>query len=112
VLVSWATSTEVPQLEGAVAGIGGSVPMRERDGVTRYVTGGVTLDADEFALLAAQADGTPLMRAIVLHELGHVVGLAHVDDPRELMYGDNVGLLDFGAGDRAGLARVGSGSCS
>jgi predicted Zn-dependent protease len=72
----------------------------------------VKLDADEFALLAGQTDGTPLMRAIVLHELGHVVGLAHVDDPRELMYGDNVGLLDFGAGDRAGLARVGSGSCS
>lgn len=111
VLVSWATSAEVPQLAGAVAGIGGSVPIREPDGVIRYVTGGVTLDADEFARLAARADGAALMRAIVLHEFGHVVGLAHVDDPRELMHGDNVGLVDFGAGDRAGLARVGSGSC-
>jgi len=111
VLVSWATSAEVPQLAGDVAGIGGSVPVPEHDGVIRYVTGGVTLDADEFAQLAEDGDGAPFMRAIVLHELGHVVGLAHVDDPRELMYGDNVGMLDFGAGDRLGLATVGSGSC-
>jgi predicted Zn-dependent protease len=25
-----------------------------------------------------------------MHELGHVVGLAHVDDPRELRYAGNV----------------------
>lgn len=112
VLVSWAGQTEVPELAGDVAGIGGSVPVREADGVVRYVTGGVTLDTDSFSRLAARVDGAPLMRAIVLHELGHVVGLAHVSDPRELMNAGNVGLLDFGTGDRIGLARLGSGSCA
>jgi hypothetical protein len=111
VLVSWATSDEVRQLDGDVAGIGGSVSMSFGDGVVRYVTGGVTLDADAFERIAAQPDGAAEMRAIVLHELGHVVGLGHVNDAGELMNGDNVGLLDFGGGDRRGLAALGAGSC-
>lgn len=112
VLVTWATDAEVPQLAGDVAGIGGSVAFKESDGVTRYVTGGITLDEDAFREMADQPAGTAEMRAIVLHELGHVVGLAHVKDARELMNADNVGLLDFGTGDRLGLAAVGSGSCA
>jgi hypothetical protein len=112
VLVSWATASEVPQLAGDVAGIGGSVSVDEQDGVTRFVTGGVTLDADDFATIAEQSDGTEQMRAIILHELGHVVGLAHVKDSHELMNADNLGLTDFGVGDRLGLAAVGSGSCA
>ena len=111
VLVSWATASEVPELAGDVAGVGGSVPLRRDDGVVRYLTGAVTLDATTYADLAARPDGGPEMRAIVLHELGHVVGLGHVHDPAELMNADNLGLLDFGPGDLEGLARVGSGSC-
>lgn len=111
VLVSFARDSEVPELSGDVAGIGGSVAAPGTDEVVRYVTGGVTLDVDAFSRLAARPDGNEEMRAIVLHELGHVVGLAHVSDPRELMNGDNLGLLDFGTGDRLGLARLGSGSC-
>lgn len=50
--------------------------------------------------------------ADLLHELGHLVGLAHVDEPTELMYDGNVGQLDFGPGDRQGLAVLGNGECS
>lgn len=35
-----------------------------------------------------------------------------IDDPFELMYEDNVGQLDFGPGDRQGLAVLGQGECS
>lgn len=112
VLVSWATASEVPQLEGDVAGVGGSVSIPESDGVTRFVTGGVTLDRDAFARIAAEPDGAAQMRAIILHEFGHVVGLAHVNDAHELMNAHNLGLDDFGAGDRSGLAAVGRGSCA
>jgi hypothetical protein len=112
VLISWASQDEVPQLAGDVAGIGGSVPVGTRGGWLRYATGGITLDTVSFTALAARPDGQREERAIVLHELGHVLGLAHVTDPAELMNGDNLGLLDFGPGDLAGLARLGSGRCS
>ncbi len=111
VLISWADPKEVPQLAGDVAGIGGSVPINAGDGRRRFVTGGVTLDAGSFAQIDAQPGGAAEERAIVLHELGHLLGLAHVPDPAELMYEDNVGMLDFGPGDLAGLAELGSGHC-
>lgn len=111
VLVSWATPQEVPQLGGAVAGIGGSVWVAEGGGERHYVTGGVTLDSGAFAELAQRPDAEAEEEAIVLHEFGHLVGLAHVDDPDELMYRRNVGRTDFGPGDLAGLARLGPGNC-
>jgi hypothetical protein len=111
VLVSWATESEVSQLAGPVAGIGGSLPQPARGGRLRYVTGGVTLDSASFATMSRQRDGAALERAIVLHELGHLVGLAHVSDESELMNADNVGLLDYGPGDREGLAQLGAGPC-
>ena len=111
VLVSWATEDEVGELAGNVAGVGGSLPLEDGDR-TRFVTGGVTLDADVFAEGDGTARGRRELFAIVLHELGHLVGLAHVHDPHELMNEDNLGLLDFGPGDRAGLARVGSTPCA
>lgn len=110
-LVSWAGPAEVPQLKGRVAGIGGSVAISVQGGRYRYVTGGVTLDRSVFRELARSPDGRKEARAIVLHELGHLVGLAHVRDRDELMNADNIGLLDFGPGDLAGLARVGSTPC-
>lgn len=48
-----------------------------------------------------------------LHEMGHAVGLAHVNSAANLMSTVlPVALRDYGPGDRAGLARVGSlGGC-
>ncbi len=47
-----------------------------------------------------------------MHELGHVVGLNHVHDRRELMNGANLGRTVFGPGDRRGLALLGQGPCT
>lgn len=45
----------------------------------------------------------------ILHELGHLAGLDHVDDEGELMYPrPGLGPPFFGPGDLAGLARLGS----
>jgi hypothetical protein len=76
-----------------------------------YVTGAVSLDAAAFAEMLADERGAAAARAIVLHELGHVVGLAHVDDPTQLMNERNEGVVDFASGDMAGLAAVGQGEC-
>jgi len=110
VLISFATSDEVAELEGEVAGVGGSASV-QRQGVRTYVSGQVTLDADAFDNLMDQSGGLDVVRAIAMHELGHLVGLAHVEDDRELMDAQNRGQLDFGPGDRRGLALLGKGPC-
>lgn len=104
VLFSWADADEVPLLAGDVAGVGGPVSV-ERDGRVRYVSGGVTLDVDNTP--SERLDE----RAILLHEIGHLVGLDHVSSPRELMNAENVGLTEFGRGDLNGLVALGSGPC-
>ena len=108
VLIAWATPEEVPDLAGDIAGIGGSVAVGPA-GRMRYVTGKVMLDRDLFA--SFDADDAARAQAIVDHELGHVVGLGHVDDPGELMYEENLGRTTYGPGDREGLARLGSVDC-
>lgn len=110
VLVAWADADEVPALAGDVAGLGGSMSVTQF-GWARYVTGSVTLDEDSFARLRSQPDGRAKSQAIVDHEFGHLVGLAHVDDTGELMSPDNSGKLGWGPGDRAGLSRLGRGRC-
>ena len=48
--------------------------------------------------------------SVLLHELGHIMGLDHVKDPDQLMYSGpypNYGLDGFGAGDLEGLKRIG-----
>ena len=109
VLVAWSDEDEVPELEGDVAGLGGSVAADAGTGRLGYVTGIVVLDTDVF-------DGVPLFdssadQAIIDHEFGHLVGLAHVDDPGELMYDESIGRTTYGPGDLEGLARLGGIDC-
>lgn len=111
VLVSWADEDEVPELAGSVAGLGGSTRVATDTGELRYVTGQVTLDKDAFAEIARRPNGEAQEQAILYHEFGHLVGLDHVRDPRQLMYASNTGQLDFAAGDLAGLAKLGNGQC-
>lgn len=109
-LISFATSSEVPELRGRVTGVGGSTSVR-RSGLRTYVSGQVTLDAKAFNRWLSEPAFVDSAKAIVLHELGHLVGLAHVRDPDELMNELNIGQLDFGPGDRRGLAELGRGPC-
>ncbi len=110
VLIGWADADEVPDLAGDVAGIGGAVATGDRRGY-RLRTGAMVLDRDLFADLAA--DGRQdVAGAIILHELGHVVGLDHVDDPGELMNAEGVSPRPrFGPGDLQGLAALGDVPC-
>ena len=110
VVIGWATPAEYPELAAQVAGVGGAVAERGGGGRLHYVSGGIVLDVEAFTD-AAVAQQPRVMEAIVLHELAHVVGLAHVSEPMELMFADNTGQVTFGPGDLEGLARLGSLAC-
>ena len=110
VLIGWADSEEVPELEGDVAGIGGAT-YAETTGRRTYVTGMVVLDVETYDRHASTKDAEVVQLAVLLHELGHLVGLAHVEDRGEIMYADGVTRTTYGTGDLDGLARLGAGDC-
>jgi hypothetical protein len=79
---------------------------------TRYIGGSVYLDAPQIQQALERRGGRDVARAIVMHELAHLVGLHHVDNDRQLMAPKlHRGITDFGRGDRAGLRQLGSGGC-
>ncbi|TFV67927.1 UNVERIFIED_ORG: matrixin family metalloprotease [Bacillus sp. AZ43] len=112
VLVAWETEEQNPALAGDTVGQAGSVSVSLGKGPQIFVSGTVSLDAGRMPEILGFRDGTETARAIVLHELGHLVGLGHVDDPSQLMYPEaRREVLDFASGDLTGLAALGAGRC-
>jgi hypothetical protein len=111
VLVAWTDEEDASFLEGGVVGLTKPIGFNLSD-PSPYLSGTVVLDGPFFdELLRGDLDEYRTARAIVLHELGHLVGLDHVDDDAELM-SPELGLArQFGAGDLHGLARLGRGPC-
>lgn len=130
VLIAWSDESESPDLgeviegqQGAdVAGYASSQPVglsttdlatgeTEETGLV-FVTGTVVLDQPDLAAILERADGYAQARAIVAHELAHLVGLGHVDDESQLMFPRTTPSRTlFGAGDLQGLSRLGSLAC-
>ncbi|WP_406830280.1 matrixin family metalloprotease [Pedococcus sp. KACC 23699] len=111
-LVAWTNPRVVPELDGRVAGVGGPRAATYAQSVDQHwVSGIVFLDAPTFRSILNRTEGWADARAIVMHELAHMVGLTHVKKRSELMYDDNVGKHEFGAGDLEGLRRLGMGRC-
>ncbi|WP_294570865.1 matrixin family metalloprotease [uncultured Arthrobacter sp.] len=111
VLITWSSPEESPALAGDTAGLGGSSAVTTPGNPYVYVTGQVQLDAPALSEILTYPGGPDLVRAVIMHELGHVVGLDHVEDPNQLMNARNSNVTDFADGDRAGLARLGTGEC-
>lgn len=114
VLVSWATADEVPDFGVDIAGEAATLRLRRPTGQYVYVTGEVRLDAAYAAkAIAEQRDGAAAVRAVIAHELGHLVGLAHVNDASQVMYPrTSWALRGYQAGDLTGLAALGRGACA
>lgn len=104
VVVSWSDAGEEPVLAGSIAGMGGPTMVTGLDGRWWNAGGQVVLDAPDLPSWEAHA-------AVLDHELAHVLGLDHVDDPDELMSPTNQGRTAFGPGDLAGLAALGAIAC-
>jgi hypothetical protein len=111
VLIDWVEDREVAFVGEEIAGVASPRFIAPTGpGSERYVTGAVGLNRTWFAEALTDPGTAAVARGIVLHELAHLVGLDHVEDPNEVMHptSETVGL---GPGDRQGLAAVGAGDC-
>lgn len=111
VLLAWSDAAEHPPLAGAI-GVAGPVDgASDPDGRSTWVSGMVVLDAAWFADNLAQATGSRRAAAVLRHELAHLAGLGHSQDPFSLMSPAYQSVFQLSLADRAGLARLGAGPC-
>ena len=112
-LITWVNESEVPDVAGPTAGLGGGIAQTAADGRMAYVSGQVALDRDDLARILTEPAGRDGARAVIQHELGHMLGLGHVDDATQIMFPESSpsSADDWGTGDLAGLHQLGSGPC-
>lgn len=112
VLVAVTDPATVPYLDGQTAGVANTFRVSgSGTGVWHLVSGSVFIDVEAFEFPQGSAAEPPWL-GVVRHELGHLVGLDHVDDPSQLMNPVTSTILTFQAGDRTGLALLGQGACA
>ena len=114
ILLAWSDGLA---MTGATAGDEGERPIAaaasltetNEDGRPMYVSGIAVFDSSVTDL--RPGFGGQTWGQAMLHELGHIVGLGHVDDPASVM-NPVIGLRAalWGGGDRAGLWALGIGS--
>lgn len=110
-LIAWTNPDVAPKLKGQIIGTGGSTHYSFGAGPKTFVTGSLELDAPQIAEELGRPDGASYATAVILHELSHVMGLEHVDDPVQLMYPE-IGAPDgLASGDLNGLQELGKAQC-
>lgn len=99
---------------GQTVGMGGTRSAGSTtDGVHwnfHIATGYVVLDATASRSFPANFAAQPSLGGLLMHELGHAVGLGHAGDPNEIMYPSTVPgrPSTWGTGDRTALHLVGA----
>jgi len=111
VLIAWTDQSAYTEIDDW-AGLGGSGRIRVgvNGSTSIYVAGQVALNGPAIDQMLDRPRGREQARAIVIHELGHVLGLDHVEDPTQLMY-DAPTVESAQVGDRTGFAMLGQGPC-
>ena len=116
VLIAWETTAEEPIFtelkdEGTVLGRAGSESVSVGGSDYTYVSGQLELNAPALKSLIKQ-ESLAQARGTIEHELGHIVGLDHIEDSTQLMNPtDSAGLNSYQIGDLNGLDLLGQGAC-
>lgn len=111
-IVAWARPGQTDLLDGTQAGVGTRARVPGPAGPV-YVSGSAVFDASRAGDYRPGFGRGATLGGLVLHELGHVVGLSHVSDPQSMMTPrSSDGAGEVGPGDAAGLAALGAaGGC-
>jgi hypothetical protein len=112
VLVAWSTPAETPMLTDDILGRAGprTFGLQGHDD-ERFVTGLAVFNGPLLARQLETGDDNKA-RSVLLHELGHLVGLGHVSDPYQVMFDTNAyPVASYRAGDLRGLELLGRGRC-
>ncbi len=112
VLVAWSSAAETSMLADGVLGRAGPDSFGSGDDASlRLVSGLAVFNGGALGQQLRTGDGSKA-RAVLLHELGHLVGLDHVADPYQVMFDTNAyPLASYRAGDLRGLEQLGRGHC-
>jgi len=111
VLITWSTTAESPDLAGGVLGRAGPYAFGSDEDHLRFVTGSAVFNGPALDTQLRQGEDDKA-KAVLLHELGHLVGLGHVADPYQVMFDTNAyPLPSYRAGDLRGLETLGLGRC-
>ena len=111
VLIRFADDVMVPGLGGDTVGqASGSSMTSPSTGRTHFVSGTVYLDLD--LLGQPGLASVPAYLPVLRHELAHLVGLDHIDDPTQLMFPTTGFAVSFQPGDLTGLSLVGQAACA
>lgn len=111
VLISWVTEKEDPDMTSEVLGITRPRSSFTGDGTEVWVSGQVALNADLIATVQKKL-GVKATRTVFLHELGHLVGLDHVQAAKAVMFPSyRASVVTFTPAEVEGLRSLGSGAC-
>ncbi|NTV38940.1 MAG: matrixin family metalloprotease [Demequinaceae bacterium] len=111
-VIGWGTEAQSSDLGGDTTGVGGArVTPGAYDDREFLRSGTVIIDTSDVKDILTTPAEKAHTQAVIMHELGHVVGLDHVYNPRELMFPADTHLTSWGPGDLQGLAAAGAGPC-